>query len=147
MKTTAWRRAGAVALLACIGAAAPLTAQRGRGGGGMGPGNYDVGTELTFAGTVQEVLTLPGPAGGPGGLHVTVRSETGIHDVHLGPAAFMQSQGWEFAAGDAITVTGSKVTVNGQEAVLAREIHKGDRALTLRDARGIPAWAGRGRGP
>jgi hypothetical protein len=41
-------------------------------------------------------------------------------------------------------VVGSKVTMAGQEVVIAREIKKGDQVLTLRDAKGVPLWAGRG---
>lgn len=75
-----------------------------------------------------------------------LRSEAGVQDVHLGPSAFVSSKKFEFAKGDAITVTGSKVKLAGQDAILAREIKKGSQVLTLRDAKGFPLWAGRGRG-
>ena len=39
-------------------------------------------------------------------------------------------------------VTGSKVTVSGKEYVVAREVVKDGKTLTLRDKTGIPAWAG-----
>jgi hypothetical protein len=56
------------------------------------------------------------------------------------------SKHFDFAKGDAITVTGSKVKMGGQDVVIAREIKKGDQVLTLRDARGFPLWYGRARG-
>jgi hypothetical protein len=55
------------------------------------------------------------------------------------------SQQFQFAKGDAITVTGSKVRIAGQDVIIAREIKKGDQVLTLRDAKGFPLWSGRGR--
>jgi hypothetical protein len=50
-----------------------------------------------------------------------------------------------FAAGDAITVVGSKLTMGAEEVLIAREIKKGDQALTLRDANGFSLWSGSGR--
>jgi hypothetical protein len=43
-------------------------------------------------------------------------------------------------------VAGSKLTMSGQEVVVAREVEKADRVLTLRDAKGFPMWSGRLRG-
>jgi hypothetical protein len=67
-------------------------------------------------------------------------------EVVLGPASFVSSKKFEFAKGDRITVTGSKVTTNGQDVVVAREVKKADKVLTLRDAKGFPLWSGRMRG-
>jgi hypothetical protein len=38
-------------------------------------------------------------------------------------------------------VTGSKVKYDGGDALVAREIKKGDKVLTLRDEKGNPAWS------
>ncbi len=46
-----------------------------------------------------------------------------------------------FATGDQVEVIGSKVKMDGADAVLAREVKKGGKTLTLRNARGIPAWS------
>ncbi|MDI6852119.1 MAG: hypothetical protein QME75_00745 [Deltaproteobacteria bacterium] len=45
------------------------------------------------------------------------------------------------AAGDRLEVTGSRITYQGNPAIIASEVKKGDKALKLRDAQGIPAWA------
>jgi hypothetical protein len=50
-----------------------------------------------------------------------------------------------FAKGDALSVVGSKITMDGKQVVIAREITKGDQVLTLRDPQGLPLWSGRGR--
>jgi len=76
-----------------------------------------------------------------------VRAEGGVMEVLLGPAWFVTSKGMDFAKGDNIIVTGSKLTMNNQEVVVAREVKKADKILTLRDAKGFPLWSGRGRGP
>jgi hypothetical protein len=128
--------------LVMLGIAALAFAQRGARRGG---GNYNTATEVTFSGTVDEVLHMPAPGKGPGGLHLIVRSEAAAHDVHLGPMAYITSKHFEFAKGDAITVTGSQVSMGGKDVIIARDIKKGDQVLTLRDANGFPLWSGRGR--
>jgi hypothetical protein len=136
--------AATLALVVSLFAATPLLAQRERARDARSGGNYDPATEVTLSGTLDELATIPGPARGPGGLHVMLRTQAGVSEVHLGPVAFMSGQGFELAVGEMITVTGSRVGIEGEEVVIAREIRKGDRVLTLRDARGVPLWA-RGR--
>ena len=138
------RKAAVLAVAASLFASAPLIAQRGRGQDPRGVGNYDPTTETTISGIVMEVVTVPGPAEGPGGLHLMLRADAGVREVHVGPVTFLSDQGFEFAVGDAITVVGSSVTLAGEEAVIAREIRKDDTVLTLRNAEGVPLWA-RGR--
>lgn len=129
-------------MIVALGVATVVFAQgRARGGGG----HYNTATEVTFSGTVDEVKTIPASGTGPGGLHLMVRSDAGAQEVHVGPIAYVTSKHFEFAKGDAITVTGSKVQMGGQDVVIAREIKKGDQVLMLRDAKGFPLWAGRGR--
>jgi hypothetical protein len=48
----------------------------------------------------------------------------------------------QIVAGDKIEVKGSRITYQGKPAIIAAEIHKGDEVLMLRDANGIPMWAG-----
>lgn len=50
--------------------------------------------------------------------------------------------GFSFRPGDEVEVLGSKVKLGNSEAVIAREIKKEDKRLMLRDAQGIPQWAG-----
>jgi hypothetical protein len=46
-----------------------------------------------------------------------------------------------------VEVTGSRITYEGQPAIIAGEVKKGGQVLKLRDAAGVPAWAGAGMGP
>ena len=115
-----------------------------QGGMRRGGGNYDPGTETTVTGTIDTIDNLPSPGRGGGGLHLKLTAAAGPIDVHVGPASFVASKNVTFAKGDALTVVGSKVTMAGQEVLIAREIKKGDQVLTLRDAKGFPLWSGRG---
>jgi hypothetical protein len=110
------------------------------GGGGR---FYNPGTETTVTGTVQQVKTVSGRAGrGWGGLHLDVKTDSGTLDVHLGPAAFIAAKNFKFTKGDRVEVTGSKVTYEGHEAIIAREVKMGSKVLTLRDTQGVPEWSG-----
>ena len=119
-------------------------------GAGPGPGmrgpRYDTSTVMTTKGTVQEVQQITGRRGW-GGTHLTLKTEAGTFDVHLGPSGFLKQKGFNFEKGDEIEVTGSKVAFQKGEAIIAREVKKRDKTLTLRDEKGYPVWSRRGRGP
>jgi hypothetical protein len=115
-----------------------------QGGTRQGGGNYNPATETTVTGTVDEIKNLPSPGRGGGGLHLVLAAPTGLIEVHVGPASFVTSKNVTFSKGDAVTVLGAKVTMEGQDVIIAREIRKGAQVLTLRDAKGFPLWSGRG---
>lgn len=110
-------------------------------GSGSGMRNYDPKTETTVTGTVEQVKQVTGRHGW-NGTHLTLKTESETLDVHVGPEKYIASQGFSLAAGDEIEVLGSKVTVGDGEAVIARQIKKGDKTLVLRNASGVPHWAG-----
>lgn len=110
---------------------------------------YNPNTETTVKGTVKDVKTIYYPGGGTqqvrrpwGGIHLELKSESGMFAVDLGPSWFMESKGFKFAKGDQVEVTGSKL--QDRDAIIAREVKKDDKVLTLRNAQGIPEWS-RGR--
>ena len=126
-----------IALLVLVLATAlPMLAQ----GRGCCP-NYDPKTETTLKGTVTDVAQQAGKRGW-NGTHLTLKTETGSYDVHLGPTQFLAQQGFAFAKGDTLAIVASKVSYQGGDAYVARQVTKGDKVLTLRDAQGIPAWSG-----
>lgn len=120
---------------------------RWRGGGGWGPGGqygrmYDPKTVETVSGEVVSVAEMT-PAKGMGhGVHLTLKSDKETIDVHLGPAWYVEHQDTKIAPKDTIEVKGSRITFDGKPAIIAAEIRKGDEVLMLRDANGIPMWAG-----
>ena len=73
-----------------------------------------------------------------------MKTDQAVVDVHIGPARFLARHAMTLTKGDQIGVTGSKVHFGGKDALLAREIKKGEKTLTLRDSQGIPEWS-RGR--
>jgi hypothetical protein len=75
------------------------------------------------------------------GTHLIVRFEGETLTVHLGPSHYLAQQGFSFAVGEQIEVTGSKVKFEGSDVLIARRIRTGDKVLTLRDSEGIPAWS------
>jgi len=134
-----------VAVSACT---ASLAFSQMRGGMGMDPGRanrmYNPATEVTLKGVVEEVKTISGPWGW-GGTHLTLKTESGTFDVHLGPSTYLKEKGFKFVKGKQLEVTGSKVKYQNQEATIAREVKMGGKTLTLRNAQGVPEWAGRRR--
>lgn len=145
-----------IALLA-IGIVAFATARAGAQPGpppGRGPGprgsaarTYDPKTVETVTGDVVEVEHVSSQRAG-GGVHLTLRTEDQkTLAVHLGPAWWVDRQSVKLAPEDHIEVKGSRVTVDGQPAIIAAEVKKGAATLVLRDAAGVPAWSGRGAPP
>ena len=123
------------------GTAMPLAAQGPRKAAPV----YDPSTVVTVQGTVEAVKQITGPRGWAG-THLTLKTESGTVDVHVGPSWFLKQKDLSFAKGDQIEVTGSKVKFENAEALLAREIKKGEKTITLRNAQGIPVWSGGRRG-
>jgi hypothetical protein len=62
--------------------------------------------------------------------------------VHLGPQWYLENQDVKIEPGDRVEITGSRVTVQGKPTIIAAEVRKGDEVLQLRDAAGVPVWAG-----
>jgi hypothetical protein len=106
---------------------------------------YDPATEVTLDATVEEVKQQTGRRGATG-THLIVKTDSGMLEVHVGPSSFLASKNISFVKGDRIRITGSKVTREGAEALIAREIKKGDSRLVLRDAKGFPVWSRRNAG-
>ena len=106
---------------------------------------YNVSTEATFRGTVEEVTEMDSPGFQGKGLHAKLKTEQGTFDVHLGPVSFAAKEKLTLAKGDQLEIVGSQVKVDGVDAVIARKVTKGDRTTTLRNERGVPLWSG-GRG-
>jgi hypothetical protein len=139
-------RAIGIAALAVL-VATPLFAQ-GQGRGDGSP-RYDPATETTVTGTVESVEQIAGPGGGRGrrglgGTHLTLKTKTETLEVHLGPTEFLNEKKVAIAKGDTLTIVGSRVTVDGDRVLIAKEVKKGDSTWTLRDAAGLPLWRGRG---
>ena len=100
---------------------------------------YDVKTEVTLTGTVEDVMQVPGTSA-MSGTHLSLKTKSETIHVHLGPTAFVGKQEITFAKGDAVAVTGSRMKGDGFEAILARTVKRGNKVITLRDKNGMPRW-------
>lgn len=105
---------------------------------------YDPATETSLKGNVEAVTQQA--RGQMMGTHLTIKTAEETREVMLGPAQFITSKGFAFVKGDAIEVIGSRITMGAMEFVIAREVVKDGKTLTLRDKTGTPQWAGNGMG-
>jgi hypothetical protein len=108
--------------------------------------NYDPKTVETIEGKVLSIeKTTPAKKRGYG-VHLTLQTEKETIAVHLGPAWHIDTQTPHIEANDTITVTGSRVTIEGKPAMIAAQVKKGNEILKLREENGIAVWRGAGRG-
>lgn len=108
--------------------------------------NYNPKTVETVQGKVLSVEKTSPPAQRGHGVHLMLQTDKETIEVHLGPAGYLEKQALQIAANDTITVTGSRVMMDGKPAIIAGQIKKGDEVLKLRDENGVPAWSAGRRG-
>lgn len=105
--------------------------------------NYDPKTVETAQG---KVLSIDKTQQARGGVHLMLQTDKETVAVHLGPSWYVDKQTPKIEANDTISVTGSRVTIDGKPAVIAAQVKKGNEILKLRDENGIPVWRRAGRG-
>ncbi|HXZ33933.1 MAG TPA: hypothetical protein VEH30_16775 [Terriglobales bacterium] len=106
---------------------------------------YDVATEVGVEGLVQEVRQFWCPVNGDQGIHLMLKSDGGVLEVHVAPLRFLQGNSLSFRKGDHVKVVGSMVTYEGHEAMIARKITRGDETFAFRQPNGRPLWVERSR--
>ena len=115
----------------------------------MGPMLYNPQTVTTVTGQVEKLEDLPsmGRGGGQGRQFrgVTLKTDQGSLMVHLGPSWFLDEKKLAIKVGDTVEATGSKVTLNNQPALIAREVKVNGATLKLRNDQGLPEWRRMGR--
>ena len=135
----------AALFFASFALAGPRMGYRGSGGWGMGSQYqrmFNPATVETVSGTVDAINKITPMRGMYSGIHLTLKTDKGLVDVHLGPEWYIERQDTKIQKGDALEVKGSRVTISDQPAIIASEVKKGDSVLILRDSNGVPAWAG-----
>jgi hypothetical protein len=126
------------------------------GGGCKGDGNcaqggcsdrmYDPAKVETVKGQVISQESITCPSGNCQGIGVTLKTGATNIVVHLGPQWYLDKQSVKLAAGDTVVVKGSRMSLQGEDVFVAAEVAKGSEILKLRDASGVPVWAGSHRG-
>jgi len=107
--------------------------------------NFDGGKVETLDGKVISVDANPSRRGNFQGTHLMVNTNKETIEIHVAPSWYLAEQEFEISPQDNLTIKGSRIKVDGEEAIIAREIIKGDKTLVLRDENGIPMWRGQRR--
>lgn len=96
----------------------------------------------TVSGKVDSVDSFNPAKDASEGVQLLVKTDKGNDPlyVHLGPAWYINHQQNEFNAGDDVTVKGVRINLNGKPAIVAYEVRRGDRVMTLRHQDGTPMW-------
>jgi hypothetical protein len=103
----------------------------------QGAALYNAANELVVAGRVQEVQEFDCPVSeGELASHLLLKTKDGVLQVHLAPVRIMAGQKLSFAPGDQIEVVGSKIRLNGNSGIIAREISRGGETFIFRDREG-----------
>lgn len=95
----------------------------------------------TLKGRIADVRVEELCMGARNVLQWKLKAETGEFWINVGPTAFVDDRKFPFALGDEVTVKGTIHEVDTQKVVVAYEIDRNGSKLTLRDAKGRPAWA------
>lgn len=107
---------------------------------------YDPKTVETIEGKVLSIEKTTATEKRGYGIHLTLQTDKETIAVHLGPAWYIDNQLPKIEPNDTITVTGSRVMIDGKPAIIAAQVKKGNEILKLRDENGIAVWRGAGRG-
>ena len=144
---------GFMVIALAMALAGPALAQPGPGGGmgrGKGPVAYNPQAVTSVTGQVEKLEELPslGRGGGKGMQHrgVLLKTDQGSLMVDLAPAWFLNDKKVVVQAGDTVSATGSKTTLDNQPGLIAREVTVNGTTLKLRDEQGLPVWHRMGPG-
>ncbi len=104
---------------------------------------YNVNTVESISG---EVISIDNVNTGNNvyGMHMIIYSSNGQISVILGPVWFVENQEVQIVAGDFVIATGSRITEDGNQVIIAKEVMKEDKVLMLRDDNGYPLWSANG---
>jgi hypothetical protein len=83
---------------------------------------------------------LPGATPDSAMVEVRLQSAGQSELIRLAPVGFLKQSGLLLKEGDSITVKGFRVAGMEGDLLVATELHKGEKTLSLRDAWGRSAW-------
>jgi hypothetical protein len=130
-KNRPWGLPAAVALIILATNAAPQ----------HGKPKYNPSTEVAIEGVVTEKISVPWDSSDCwGGEHLMVKTDKEIIEVHVGPTWFLARKGFLVEIGERISVTGSRIQVNGKDVIITRTLRKDGKELQVRSEQGRPAW-------
>jgi len=99
---------------------------------------YQLGREVNLLGTVSSVVE--NSKTGPLGTHVMVQSASGLVDVHIGSAKYLEMNKLNLKSGDSVRILGENFTVGNDTIFFARIVQDGTAAVAVRSSKGMPLW-------
>ena len=96
-------------------------------------GRYDKSTEVVVSGTVVSIQTQKN-ATVPRGTYIVLRSGSLTLNVHMG---LFSAGAIPFGSGDQVQVTGSVISANGGQILLARRVQSASQNLMVRSSNGF----------
>jgi hypothetical protein len=97
---------------------------------------YDKAHEITFNGTISQVVSHPAK-GSLLGTHMMVASGGTTRDVHLGSYLSKEVTKGVLRPGQPVQIVGMNMTLHGKTVVLARQVITGGRVITVRNENGF----------
>lgn len=94
----------------------------------------------TAVGKITEVIYLPGATSDSGMVEVRLQSVGKSQLIRLAPVGFLKQSGFLLREGETVTVVGFPVAGMEGDLLVATELHKGEKTLSLRDPQGRQAW-------
>jgi len=73
-------------------------------------------------------------------VEIRMTSGAGTSLIQLAPVGLLKQSQLTLREGDVVSITGFEVSGMDGDLLVATEIHKGDKRVVLRDARGRPSW-------
>ncbi|MBV8514851.1 MAG: hypothetical protein JO260_06090 [Acidobacteria bacterium] len=127
-----WMAAALVAVLAAAGSVRAQTTPQAEAS------QYQLGREVTLVGTVSSVIE--DSKTGPLGTHVMVQSASGLVDVHIGSAKYLEMNNLNLKSGDSVRILGENFVIGAQSVFFARIVQDGTVAIAVRSTKGMPLW-------
>ena len=103
---------------------------------------YDLNKIETLNAEVVSVDAHTSRRGVYQGVHLLVNTGKATIEVHLAPSWYLEDQNFAIVPEDKITITGSRINIDGEQAIIASQIKKDHETLILRDEDGFPLWRG-----
>src|SRR5438067_9153327 len=101
---------------------------------------YDLAAETKIKGVIDEVKDRECPINGAMGAHLMIKADGKVYEVHIAPTKMVKSYDVVFQKGDEVEIKGVKTSFQGVDAILAREIKRGNDDFVFRDPQGKPIW-------
>ena len=101
---------------------------------------YDLTTEVHVKGVVVDTIDYQCPVSGGMGAHLVVKTQDSTIEVHLAPTKFVKQYQLNLKRGDNVEIVGTRILFEGKDAMLARQVIRGEETFVFRDAGGNPIW-------